>query len=132
MQLGAFGNIVFETSDSRIRTWNRMSRKGTARFARHVVSEGKPRLEFLGADLEEINLVIRLNAQHGLDPEAELAALREIRDAGQEKTLVVGGRVIGKFVLEEISEEHQRHSGSGLLLLADATIKLTEYVPDGD
>lgn len=132
MQLGAFGNIVFETSDSRVRTWQQMSRKGTARFAKHVVAEGKPQLEFLGPDLEELNISIRLSAQLGVDPETELENMRAIRDAGEEKTLVVGGRVVGKFVLEEVNEEHRRHNGYGGLLLAEVQIKLTEYVTDGN
>lgn len=132
MQLGAFGTIVFETSDSRVRTWQQMSRKGGARFAKHVVAEGKPRLEFLGPDLEELNISIRLSSQLGVDPEAELAEMRAIRDAGEEKTLVIGGLVIGKFVLEDLNEEHRRHDGYGGLLLAEVQIKLTEYVTDGN
>ncbi len=131
MQLGSFGEIVFETSADRIRTWQQMSRKGSARFAEHVVAEGKPRLEFLGPGLEELTLSVRLDAQLGLDPETELGSMREIRDAGQEKTLVIGGKVVGKFVLEEIGEEHKRHDGSGGLLLAEVTLKLKEYIPDG-
>jgi len=132
MQLGSFGNIVFETSADLIRTWQQMSRKGSARFAEHVVAEGKPRLEFLGPGLEELTLAVRLDAQLGLDPASELESMRAVRDFGEEQSLVVGGMVIGKFVLEEIGEEHRRHDGRGRLLLAEATLKLKEYVTDGN
>ena len=127
MQIGSFSTIIFETSAELIRTWQQMSRKGSARFAEHVVAEGKPRLEFTGPGLEEMSLSIRLDAQLGIDPETELEDMRGIRDAGKEQTLVIGGKVIGKFVLEEISEEHKRHDGSGGLLLAEVTLKLKEY-----
>ncbi len=131
MQLGAFGDIAFETSAERVRTWQQMSRKGAARFAEHAVAKGKPLLEFLGPSLEELTMVIRFDIQLGVEPEIELAALRDIRDAGKERVLVIGGVVIGKFVLEEIGEEHKRHSGSGRLLLAEVNIKLKEYVTNG-
>lgn len=131
MQLGSFGPIVFETSSELVRTWQQMSRKGGARFHEHVVAQGKPLLEFLGPSLEEMTFTMRLDAQLGLDPAMELERMRETRDTGKEQVLVVGGLVIGKFVLEDLSEDHKRHSGIGRLMVAEVTVKLKEYVTNG-
>lgn len=127
MQLGNFGEIVFEASAQTVRNWQKLQRKGSARFAEHKVLGAKPRLEFLGEGLDTVSLQIRLDHQLGLDPIAEIDALRAIKAAGQEKQLILGGNVFGKFVLVDLVEDHQRHGAGGLLLMADVSLELKEY-----
>lgn len=127
MQLGTFGDIVFETSADRVRTWQELQRQGSARFAEHEVLHRKPRLEFLGPGLEAMTIKIRLDAQLGLDPLTEIDALRFLRDAGEEKVLIIGGQIFGRFVLADLTEEHRRHGRDGVLLLAEVVLQLKEY-----
>jgi phage protein U len=127
MQLGSFGNIVFEASADKVRTWQKFQRKGAARFAEHPVLGGKPRLESLGPALDTIDLQIRLDSQLGLTPLAEIEALRTIKDSGEEQHLIIGGQPWGKFVLVDLNEDHVRHGKDGLLLLAIIDLQLKEY-----
>ena len=130
-QLGSFGTVVFEVGADgvapKVRTWNQFKRKGEARFARHEVLQGKPKSEFQGAGLEEIDLQVRLDVAHGLIPIDEINVLREIRDEGEEQLLIVAGNPLGKFVLSSIDEEWLVADNVGNLLKANLSLKLTEF-----
>lgn len=126
--IGTYGTITFEASADKIRTWDQFGRKGKARFAQHDVLDKKPRLQFTGLDLEEIGLSIRLDIALGVNPLAEINSLREMRDNGEEQSLMINGRPLGKFVLEDISEDWSQTDSAGRLLAAEVSLKLKEYV----
>lgn len=126
--LGTFGDVAFVTSPEKIRTWSQLSRQGKARWATHDVIAGKPLLQFVGQDLEEIKLQIRLDVRHGLNPINEINTLRAIRDTGEPQTLIIGGKPYGRFVLEGVDESHNYSDNRGNLLVAVVSLDLKEYV----
>lgn len=129
--LGSFGDVVFEAGTSggmpKVRTWSQFKRKGDARLAIHEVLQGKPKSEFQGAGLEEIDLRVRFDVALGLVPIDEVNTLRVIRDGGQEHHLIIAGKPLGKFVLFAIDEEWLATDNAGNLLSADLNLKLREY-----
>lgn len=127
MSIGSFGNMVFETSAEKICTWSQLKRSGQARFAKHDVLGGKPMLQFLGADLEEFELTVRLDVALGINPMSELENLREVRAAGNYNDLFIGPQKIGRYVLESFSETWLHTDNRGNLLVAECTMKLREY-----
>ncbi len=127
MEIGTYGKTVFEVSTDRVRTFGQLERTGEARFAEHVVQGTKPILQFLGPGLDEVGLDIRLDAALGVNPLSEIDALREVRDTGGASSLMVGGKVLGKFVLINVTETWRTVDGLGALLLADVSLKLKEY-----
>jgi phage protein U len=131
MELGSFGRFVFETGvhgvGAKIRTWQQFKRKGVARFAEHNVLGAKPKLEFEGAGLEEIDIKVKLDVQLGLNPKEEIDILRAIRNAGKEQALIIAGKSLGKFVLFSTEEDWLVTDNRGNLLRADVTMKLKEY-----
>ena len=96
--VSTFGNIVFEVSDGKVRTWSSFSRKGDAKYAEHALIGRKPILEFVGLDAEKVDLQIRLDAGLGVNPTKEIQALREMRDRAKSHRLIVSGVPLGKFV----------------------------------
>ena len=59
-KIGNWGSYLkFSTNDNRILTFTNFRRKITARTAKHNIIGTKPRLEYLGKDLEGINLTKR-------------------------------------------------------------------------
>lgn len=130
-ELGSFGSVVFSVSDGQVMTFRNLQRRGDARFARHDVLNVKPRLEFLGPGLEKIEFEIMLDIGLGVDPETELKGLRGIRDAGEEKVLVIAGGNIGSFCLVSLHETWTRTAGDGRLLAAMVKLSLEEFI-DGD
>lgn len=128
MSLGVLGDLVFEVSSSRVRTWQSQKRTRTARFAEHEVYAGKPLTEFEGDGLDEITLSVRLDATRGVVPQDELDALAEQKSIGAALQFTVGGKLVGDFTIRSIHEDHVRHDARGVLQLAIVEITLREYV----
>ena len=126
--IGTFGNIVFETSSERIRTFDGFARKGSAAFAEHAVVDDKPRLQHTGSGLDEISFSVRLDISLGLNPSDELEKFRDILAAGDAQKLIINGKVLGAFVLTELEESWSRVDNKGRLMVANLNISLKEYV----
>ena len=129
--IGTLGNIVFETSNEKIRTFDNMKRAGSARWATHEIMNNKPVLEFIGPDVEQISFSMRLDVSLGINPAAELETLRGVRDKGEAVKLVLEGKPVTehKWVIENLSENWERIDNQGRLLVATVDVSLKEYVP---
>ena len=127
MDVGTFGEIVFETSRTRIRTFDAFKRTSKARFAEHAITGRKPVLEFIGPESDEVSMQLLFSTSLGVVPADEIDALRAILQEGSEKNLVVGGYNFGRFVLTSLEEEWQQFDGHGRLLVAAVSMGLKEY-----
>jgi len=129
--IGSFGNIVFETSSSKIRTFNEFKRKGSAVFAEHPVLDGKPRLQHTGEGLDEISFSVRFDISLGVIPKDEVAAVREILKTGDEQKLIIGNEILGDFVLTGVEEAWKKVDGKGRLVVVELVLSIKEFV-NGD
>ena len=67
-KLGSWGkDLVFSVSSDKVLTFKKLNREVSSRWASHTPTFGKPKREFLGADLETITLDITLNAFLGVN-----------------------------------------------------------------
>ena len=67
-KLGSWGkDLVFSVSSDKVLTFKKLGREISSRWASHTPTFGKPKREFLGADLETITLDITLNAFLGVN-----------------------------------------------------------------
>lgn len=119
--------IVFEVSADLVRTWQSAQRSGPARWASHDVHLAKPVREFLGPGSDTLELSIRLDAQLGVDPRAEIDALRALRDEGAVLQLVLGDELVADFFIASVDETWTRTDNRGVITLATAELKLEEY-----
>lgn len=129
--IGTFGDVVFAVSGNQVKTFDEMRRNGQARLAEHVVIGQKPRLEFLGPGLETYSFKIMLSTYHGLAPDAELEALRKIRDTGEVRRLVIGEASRGKYMIESLDETEGPRSNKGAPTWITVDLTLKEYVEHG-
>jgi phage protein U len=127
MAIGTFGKVTFESSTNKVRTFSGASRNGSGRWATHDVGGIKPATQFLGPGLEEISFEIKLSVSLGVNPSAEIDALRAMRDAGEYATLILAGKPIGKFSLDSVSETWDQVDNGGRILGATVSLKLREY-----
>lgn len=121
-RMGNFGPVVFETSSSGVRNWERISETHRARYAVHEVVDGYPVRQYLGPALPEITVSIRFNRAF-CDPEAEIKDLKELID-GAAHPLVIGEDVLGEFVLEEANVVRERSTAKGKILIAEVELRL--------
>ena len=127
--ISTLGDIVFEVSSERVRTFANMTHTANSRWAEHEVARGKPRAEFLGPGTNEIELIIRLSSQHGVDPRKEMEKIGTMLLQGRHALLMLGGRPIGNGEWRvETSETNMIWvNGRGEVEFAEMTVTLREY-----
>ena len=128
--IGTFGEVTFEVSADRVRTFDGLKRSGSARLASHDLIGRKPLLEFGGPGLETLSLNMTLSAFLGLDPVEEVKELRQMRDEGTAApfTLNVAPQGTGLWVLESLSEDWKYIDNNGVPQQIDCALTLKEYV----
>ncbi len=126
--IGTFGHILFQTSSSKILTFDEFTRKSSAVFAEHPVLDDKPTLQHVGDGLDTIEYSIRLDVSLGINPIIEIEKLRQIKSAGEEQKFIIGGKVIGDFVLIDLGEKWPSVDNRGNVLVALVSLILKEFV----
>ena len=129
MQIGALGDVVFETSRQMVRTFNNVERSNQARWAVHDIIGEEPMPEFIGPGQKEISLPIQLNILllGGGSIEDELETIETMVDSGKVSTLVIGERIFGKYYIESMSDSTPHLGGRGEFLTTELTLTLKKY-----
>ena len=129
MQVGSLGNIIFETSATRVLTLNDLSQEHSARFASHEVQGAAPRLEFLSRELSSTSFSLRFCSSFGVNPLEEMKKLKAICHDGKVVKLIIAGQNLGDVVVEKVSEtwKHTAQNGQSPFII-DASVSIKEYV----
>ncbi len=123
---GHLGAVPFEASLDTFRAPVDLKRTLAHRYHQHDILGRPARLQSLGMASTVITMAINLDARF-CDPEVELKRLEDMTREGQAHPLVIGERVLGEFVLEEMAESLRRQDGRGRALSAVVNLKLKEY-----
>lgn len=128
-QIGSYGEVIFEVSNSKVMTFNNFQRNGDARWSTHDIILKKPIPEFIGPGQETLSLKIILNRSLGVNPETELNKLRKYRDEGDVYPFILGTKPItdGKWYIESVSESYKQIVGKGEAISVEADLVLKEY-----
>lgn len=128
--VGYFGDIIFETSDKRILTFNDFKKDVAGRWESHVVIGQKPRLEFLGPENQTITFTVQLIGAHGVKPKDELKRWEEKVEKGIAEILVIGGEPLGddNWIVDSIGEAWECIYNDGALYSANLDVTLKEYI----
>lgn len=96
-------------------------------YAEHAVIEGKPRLQWIGDDLEEVAIDLMFHVSY-CNPEAELAKLRIAGSMHTALPLIYGsGHYVGMFVIKTIHSTTRQTNRSGALVAVTARVSLIEH-----
>lgn len=118
------GNIVFQG----LKGFDTFRSKRETNFAQHAVIDGKPKLQRIGSNLEEVSLSLQFHASF-CDPQVEASALEAARDAAEILPLLLGsGEFVGNFAIQTITKdiEDLDHLGNLKNLIVD--VQLIEAV----
>ena len=117
------GNIKFDL----ITYFDGLSSTSTYNFAQHERINNKPLFQFLGENLEEINIKLNFHSNF-CKPETEIKKLKEATKERKPLRFIKGnGEYIGAFVIAEISKEIVQTSNEGSLISVQLELKLQEY-----
>ena len=123
--VGSLGKAVFEVYDDKIVTFNTLSQSKKQRVAIFDILNGSQKMQFLGNDLSEIQLSVNLNRRF-CNIEKQLKNFESMLD-GQAYRLIIGGKNLGKFAIEELQEVYKYLDGKGNLIGVDLSLRLREY-----
>lgn len=128
--IGYFGDVIFETSDSRILNFSDFKLETASRFAVHEVIGKKPKTEFIGPGLNTVTFTVNLNGNHGIKPRDEMTQWIIKSNSGEAHTLVIGGRVLGadKWVVKSVSEAWDTIFNKGELFSGKLEVTIEEYI----
>lgn len=128
-KLGNWGTYLkFVTSDTRILNFNGFKREVTARTTNHAPIGAKPKIEFLGSELQNITFTIYINASWGVSPKKIEKKLIRCVENGTVAPLVIGRRSICKnAMLVGVSESYGIVLERGEVYSAQFDLTMTEY-----
>lgn len=125
---GVLGTIEFEAMGSP----ESIRRESAVNYPEHKVVQDKPKLQFLGPELDEVTLELRFH-QRFTNPRLSRDAIYMARDAHMPLPLVFAtGEHWGIFVITKAVETHKWMASDGTPLALDLSLSLKEWVTDID
>ena len=120
--------MKFIVNEETILTFTDMTRKGTARTAKHNLINGRPRLEFIGPDLQTVTFKMELNALLGVKPRLVEEKLYKKMNSGAVAPLVIGGRkILSRAMITSISSTYNTYAKKGEVAVMTLNVTMTEY-----
>ena len=128
--IGSFGDVVFEVSSERIRTFRDFQIQRSAKYSEHAIHGRKGLLEFSGLSASTASLNIRLDAGLGVNPKDELTTLHDILNNHKALLFILDGEPQGDglWVLESLSESYEIIDNKGAVIAVEVSLKLKEYI----
>lgn len=127
--IGSYAGLVFEISSEKNVTFNDFTRETTPRWDKHDIIQNKPLPEFRGPGIDEISFTIKFRADFGVNPEQEMAKLREFARKGHTSLFIRGNQPISvnHWVITKAKEVHKVVDNKGNIISMDVDLSLMEY-----
>lgn len=128
--LGVFGDLVFEVSADKIRTFDELSRSAADRWETHAIIGIKPKSEFIGPGLDKISFTMIFDVSFGVDPRAEMDKVLLMSRNGQVNNLTIGNKGLGAYQwkITSVRQSWKVVDNQGNLLRGALDVELEEYV----
>lgn len=129
-KVGCLGDIIFEVSDSKIKTIENMQWSGSARFSTHQRHGTHALTEFTGLDADTISFDIRFSAFLGVNPMRHMEMLWDYMRRGTPLQLVIGDHGFGKYrwVIKSIKNKVEYYDNHGNITSVKVSVALLEYL----
>lgn len=131
-KVGSLGDIVFEVSDSVVRTLRDLSLSGSARLQEHERHLQKSLVEFCGSDARTLSFRLRLSRYLGVDPETSKNRIIAYTESGTAVVFVLGVNKYGdyKWLIDKYKFDVENYDGKGNITSLDAIVTLKEYAKE--
>ena len=117
------GNIQFEL----ITYFNGIKESSSYNFAQHERINQKPLLQYLGENLNAIDIKLNFHSSF-CNPKEEMDKLKAVATLGSPLQFIKGnGEYVGVFVISSIESSTEQTSSEGDILSIQVELKLLEY-----
>lgn len=129
MEIGTFGDFVFEVSPRKVFSFSELSRTAGGRWAVHEPISDHVKPQYTGISQAEMSYQLILNERLGIDPAAEIERLIKIVEEGKHAPFVVGSKPIGSgdWYIESIDISYSYINHLGRVTHAIVGVTLKEY-----
>ena len=128
--VGQWGSdIKFSVNSEKQLSLRDMKRTSSARWASHNIIGKRPKMEFLGPDMDEVTLEVVLSAEMGVRPRSEMAKFRSACKKGEAHYLYINGKKVckNKMAIKAVSESWDEIWSQGELVRAVVAVTFSEY-----
>lgn len=123
MTRAALGPITFDLLNS----FSEFSKKNSYKYAEHSVIDGKPKLQYMGANLTTLNLTFHFHKGF-CDPSVEHLKLIGAAEAHTPLPLIFGGGAYhGLYVIEDLSTDLKQTDEDGNVIDMQVKVTLKEW-----
>lgn len=128
--IGSLGEVVFEVSAEKVRTFRDFQIQKSAKYAEHSVHGRKGLLEFTGHSPTSASMKIKLDAGLGINPKEELNTLNDILKNHEAVPFILDGEPQGDglWVVEGLDENYEIIDNHGTATSVEVSLKLKEYI----
>ena len=130
MEIGSWGDLVFEVSGNKAKSFSELTQKSVGRWTEHETINTAPLSEFLGPGLDEAELTIIFTTMLGVDPQKSYDEVREKVRTGEHFPLVINGVPLSEneWYAKEISASSTVFAPkTGVATWTECTIAFKEY-----
>ena len=125
-ETGSFGEIIFEVSSKKVKTFDSFKRQTSAKYAKHDIVGKKTKLQFTGLNLKEISFSIKLSTLLGVNVEEEIEKLNKILESEKSHKLILANEDCGNYALESFDEDFSILGKNGAIKSVNINLKLIE------
>ena len=127
--IGYFHDLIFETSDKKVITFQDKKTEANAIYEYHDCIGQKPQSEFLRPDLVTVSFQIMLHTKLGIDPKTEADKWLDYCRSGVVGTLCIGVPIgVEKWTIRSVSQQWNRILNNGKLIYCTVDVTLKEYI----
>ncbi|HMT03729.1 MAG TPA: phage tail protein [Burkholderiales bacterium] len=122
-------DVIFEVSNLFVNTFDNLNRVAKTRYATHEIIGQKPKLEFIGFELDEITFEMNLTRQlfGFIDPMWQVNKLREYMHNKKVLNFTMGSTVYGQYVIENVTDKATNIDNHGNIYKVLLTVTMKEY-----
>lgn len=128
--IGTLGDIVFEVSDKRILTVDKIKRSASGKWNEHTVMGRKSKSEFVSPEIQQTSFEITLDAQLGVRPREQADKLIRMAQNGVVVPCIIGSKPISTSLMQRVmsvSDTWDDVLSGGELVLTKLSITLKDY-----
>ncbi len=129
-KIGNWGKTIkFSVNSDKQITFSGLKRTVGGRWAKHIILETKPKMEYQGPDLSGVTMEVVVAVTHGVNPRTMIRKLEKACEKGTVDYLYIGGKKVGsnKMYLESINETWDEVWNKGELVRATLSLTFSEY-----
>ena len=107
MYIGTFGDVIFTVGHLKVLTPVNFAGSTGANWAKHDVTSGKARSEYISPKLKQYTFELLLSSAYGVNPKKMLNRFVEMAETGEVHYLIIGFSPVAqnRFKIVDISDE---------------------------